>query len=147
MSNRLQGPLYFLSFGAAAIVASIGLSCILYGPFAANFIFGIPITTISSILPVSQDRTAAHAFVAVIGVRDCTLAFCTFCAALLRDQRAVGLVMAGGIFATVGDSIVMATYSKSPAFWIGAHLATGLPLFWFCYVLLAGGPQAQKLKR
>lgn len=48
-------------------------------------------------------------------------------------------MLAGGLFATVGDAAVMVAYSDDPFWFIGAHLITGVPMIGLMLVLLIGG--------
>jgi len=130
MPSRLQGPLYATSLLSAVTVALIGLTFILYAPSSGPLIFGIPLPTLAT--------KSSTAYISVIGVRDLTLAFVSFVFTLLRDRRAVGVVLAGGLFATVGDAAVMMQYSDDPFFFIGAHLVTGVPMIGLMLILLIG---------
>lgn len=69
----LQGPLYFFSFGAAACVVALGLTFIISGPKAAEYAFAIPAGG-----PLALGQNSANSYVAIIGVRDLTLAFLNF---------------------------------------------------------------------
>jgi len=144
----LTGFLYFLSHISALTIAAIGLTFILFGTRAATLGFGIPITNPTLALASNSSSSAtSDAYIAIIGVRDLTLAFVGSCFAFLRDRRGVGMVLAGGLFATVGDGLVMAAYSKDPVWWIGAHVLTGVPMMVLCAVLLMGGDGVGKVKR
>lgn len=58
------------------------------------------------------------------------------------------MILAGGLFATIGDGLVMATYSEAPTFYISSHVITGIPMIVLGAVLLSGGRQGEgKLKR
>jgi len=138
MPSQLRGPLYFISLLSAATVALIGLTFILYAPQSGPLIFGIPIPSTSTLSLSSAANTGLTAYISVIGVRDLTLAFVSFIFTLLRDRRAVGVVLAGGLFATVGDAAVMMAYSDDPFFFTGAHLVTGVPMIGLMLVLLIG---------
>lgn len=144
----LTGPLYTLSLLSSTVVALIGLSFLARGTYTAHLIFGIPFPThnILSLTNNNQNLHAAHAYVSIIGVRDVTLSFLAFCFTLLRDRRGIGVVLAGGLVATVGDALVMVGYSEDPVWFIGAHVLTGLPMVGLCAVLLAGAREG-KLKR
>jgi len=143
----LSGFLYTLSLISSAIIAAIGLTFILYGTSAANLGFGIPITNPTLALARNSSSATSDAYISIIGVRDLTLAFIGFCFTFLRDRRGVGMVLAGGLFATVGDGLVMAGYSEDPFMWIGAHVITGVPMLVLCAVLLMGGGGPGKLKQ
>lgn len=142
----LTGPLYALSLASSAVIAALGLAFVLAGPTAAYWGFGIPVST-GSPFSLGMERQSASAYVAIIGVRDLTLAFMSICFTLLRDRRGAGLVKAGGIFATVGDSLVMLTYSEAPAFYIGVHVVTCIPLIALCVALLSGASKSSKMKQ
>lgn len=140
MPSRLQGPLYAISLLSSATVALIGLTFLLYAPQSGPLIFGIPLPS-SGTLALSNAGKSATAYLSVIAVRDMTLAFITFLFVMLRDRRAVGVTLAGGLFATVGDAAVMMKYSDDPFFFIGAHLVTGVPMIGLMLVLLIGSNQ------
>lgn len=145
MPSRLQGPLYFFSLLSSLTVAAIGSYFLLSAPSSGYLIFGIPGP---SSLSTSTTTTSLTAYISIVGVRDLTLAFTLFLFCMLRDRRAVGVVLAGGLFATIGDALVMREYSVDPFWWIGAHAVTGVPMVGLMIVLLAGssGKEA-KLKR
>ena len=169
---HLTGPLYFISLLSALSVAAIGLTFLLGGPASGYSIFGIPLFTspTSSLWPVApsllgtssstiaskltasgssfasgsapSSAEANAAYVAIIGMRDLTLAFVSLCFVLLRDRRGAGVAMSGGIFATAADACVMARYSEDPVVFIGGHLVTCVPLIALVAVLLGGGGNA-----
>lgn len=128
-SNDLQGLLYLLSSGSTLVIALLGLAFLAGGPAAGGLIFGFPVAN-------GSDRDAASALVAIIGVRDITLAFLSFMATYLRDRRSAGLVAAAALVATVGDAIAMAAYSLAPAKFITAHVVPAIPLALLCAALL-----------
>lgn len=140
-SNVLQGNLYALSLGSSIVITLIGLQFILLGPSTGRFTFGIPIAE----HPSSVDKQAANGHFAVIGVRDLTLAFLSWVFTFIRDRRGVGIINCGALFATVGDAIVMANYSKGPFIWILAHSVPAIPLVLVTTVLLRGAPQSKKV--
>lgn len=139
----LQGPLYFLSFASAAVVMTLGLAFVVSGPTTANLAFGIPVAN----SPLALDKHSGNAYIAIIGVRDLTLAFLSFVFVFLRDRRGAGVVQAGGVFATAGDAFVIQHYSKAPNFVMAAHVIACVPLAMLSFVMLQGTLKSQKLKQ
>jgi hypothetical protein len=143
----LTGPLYAISLMASASVALIGLTFLTFGASAGPSIFGIPLFNSPLSLLARTSTSAAEsndAYLSIIGVRDLTLSFVSVLFVLLRDRRGAGVAMAGGIFATVGDGLVMARYSERPLLYIGSHVVTCVPLITLVMVLLKGAGKMEK---
>jgi hypothetical protein len=121
---RLSGGLYLISVVGCLGLIAMGILFILDNIDAAK-LFGVPL----------QDGTDGT-YVTVAAVRDLSVGILALAFALLRDRRAMGLIVLLGSIIPIGDGIVVLLHSPTPLEFLPLHWGGAVGCLIFAFLLM-----------
>jgi hypothetical protein len=122
--TRLSGGLYLISAAGSIGLIAMGIFFILDNVAAAK-LFGVPL----------QDGIGGT-YVTVAAVRDLSVGLLALAFALLRDRRAMGLIVLLGAIIPIGDGLVVLRHSASPSEFLPLHWGGAAGCLIFAFLLL-----------